>query len=122
MDVLASELEVASAQDNVPIGRYIAAIGRYHLDEVIPPDDDGFVIVTAASDSGLLDLHDRRPSVLPPAAAREWMDPETTTERTHDLATKADMPPDDFAWHPVDKSVGNISNDKADLIRPLPNP
>ncbi|MEX3004248.1 SOS response-associated peptidase family protein [Serratia fonticola] len=98
---------------------FFAAIGRYHPKEAIPPDDDGFVIVTAASDSGLLDIHDRRPVVLPPAAAREWVDPETTPERAEELATEAATPPDDFSWHPVSKSVGNIRNDNADLIKSI---
>lgn len=57
---------------------FFAAISRHHPDEKDPPDDDGFVIVTSSSDSGLLDIHDRRPVVLPPAAAREWMDPSTS--------------------------------------------
>jgi putative SOS response-associated peptidase YedK len=60
---------------------FFAAIGRYHPDESDLPDD-GFAIVTAASDSGLLDIHDRRPVVLPPAAAREWMDGSRNIVRT----------------------------------------
>ncbi|MBZ6768007.1 hypothetical protein FMJ84_16995 [Klebsiella oxytoca] len=32
-----------------------------------------FLIVNAAADLGLVDFHDRRPLVLVPAAAREWM-------------------------------------------------
>jgi putative SOS response-associated peptidase YedK len=32
-----------------------------------------FLIVTAAADQGLVDIHDRRPLVLTPEAAREWM-------------------------------------------------
>jgi putative SOS response-associated peptidase YedK len=101
---------------------FFAAISRYHPDATAPQDDDGFVIVTAASDSGLLDIHDRRPVVLPPAAAREWMDPGTTPERAEELAKQAAYLPDDFAWHPVSKSVGNIRNDSADLIKPISNP
>jgi putative SOS response-associated peptidase YedK len=101
---------------------FFAAIGRYHPDEAVPLDDSGFVIVTAASDSGLLDIHDRRPVVLPPAAAREWMAPETTPERAEELATGAATPPDDFKWHPVGKSVGNIRNDNAELSKPILNP
>lgn len=36
-------------------------------------DGEGFVIVTAAADKGLIDIHDRRPLVLTPDAAREWL-------------------------------------------------
>jgi putative SOS response-associated peptidase YedK len=38
------------------------------------------------------------------------------------LAKEAAAPPDDFAWYPVGKSVGNIRNDNADLIKPISNP
>lgn len=76
----------------------------------------------AASDSGLLDTHDRRPVVLPPSAAREWMDPQTSSERAEELANETSMPPDDFAWHPISKSVGNIRNDNVDMIEPIDHP
>ena len=36
-------------------------------------EEEGFLIVTAAADKGLADIHDRRPLVLIPDAAREWM-------------------------------------------------
>lgn len=101
---------------------FFAAIGRYHPDEAVPPDDDGFVIVTAASDNGLLDFHDRRPVVLPPSAAREWMDPETTPERAEELAQEAATSPDDLSWHPVGRSVGNNRNNNADLLKPITSP
>lgn len=101
---------------------FFAAISRHHPDEKDIPDDDGFVIVTTASDSGLLDIHDRRPVVLPPDAAREWMDPDTTPERAEELAKQAATPPDNFAWHPVGKSVGNIRNDNAELVKLITNP
>lgn len=101
---------------------FFAAISRRHSDEQDPPEDDGFVIVTTVSDSGLLDIHDHRPVVLPPSAAREWMNPETPPERTEELANEAATPSDDFSWYPVGKSVGNIRNDNADLIKPISNP
>lgn len=40
-----------------------------------PNDQDGYVIITAASDQGMVDIHDRRPLVLPPSLTREWLDP-----------------------------------------------
>ncbi|HIC7643319.1 TPA: SOS response-associated peptidase family protein [Serratia liquefaciens] len=101
---------------------FFAAISRHHPDEKDPPHDDGFVIITSASDSGLLDIHDRRPVVLPPAAAREWMDPDTSPERAEEIANEVATPPDDFSWYPVGKSVGNIRNDNAELIKPISNP
>ncbi len=56
---------------------FFAAISRFHLNQVEPDDDEGFVIVTAASDAGLLDIHDRRPLVMTLEASREWLDPNT---------------------------------------------
>jgi putative SOS response-associated peptidase YedK len=50
-------------------------------------EGDGFTIITAAADSGLLDIHDRRPVVLPPALAAEWLDPATAPERAIAIAT-----------------------------------
>ncbi|WP_422528617.1 SOS response-associated peptidase family protein [Serratia fonticola] len=101
---------------------FFAAISRRHSDEQDPPEDDGFVIVTTASDSGLLDIHDRRPVVLPPSAAREWMNPETPPERAEELANEAATPSDDFSWYPVGKSVGSIRYDNPELIKPLLRP
>lgn len=44
------------------------------LDEIYsglePHAGDGFVIITDASDKGMVDIHDRRPVVLAPEAAR----------------------------------------------------
>ncbi|EMD6649032.1 hypothetical protein EGJ31_16330 [Serratia marcescens] len=101
---------------------FFATISRHHPDAKETPDDDGFVIVTSASDSSLLDIHDRRPVILPPAAAREWMSPDTTSARADELANEAATPHHYFAWHPVGKSVGNIRRDSAELIKPIVNP
>jgi len=39
-----------------------------------------------ASDQGMVDIHDRRPVVLPPGVAREWLEPSLLPERAEDLA------------------------------------
>ncbi|WP_411755135.1 SOS response-associated peptidase family protein [Serratia sp. (in: enterobacteria)] len=104
-------------EDQTPI--FFAAISRFHPDEKEPSNNDGFVIVTAASDSGLLDIHDRRPVVLPPAVAREWMDPATSSKRAKEIALEAVTPAEEFDWHPVTKKVGNIRNNCPELIEPL---
>ena len=46
-----------------------------------PDDRDGFVIITAASDQGMVDIHDRKPLVFTPEHAREWIDPDTLMKR-----------------------------------------
>ncbi|ROM89388.1 hypothetical protein BK673_30260 [Pseudomonas fluorescens] len=47
---------------------------------------DGFVIITAASDQGMVDIHDRKPLVLSTKNAREWIDPETSVLRAEEFA------------------------------------
>lgn len=42
---------------------FFAALAEVHHD-VEPDERDGFVIITAAADQGLLDIHDRKPLVL----------------------------------------------------------
>ncbi len=101
---------------------FFAAISRFHPDALDPPEDDGFVIVTAASDKGLLDIHDRRPLVMTREASLEWMSPDTLPERAVELAHDAAIPADEFEWHPVSKAVGSVRNNDKSLIQEIENP
>jgi len=74
------------------------------------------LIVTAAADKGLVDIHDRRPLVFTPEAALEWMNPETTAAQASELALDTAVPSDEFTWHPVTRAVGNVKNQSKDLI------
>ena len=47
----------------------LAAIGKPPFED--GNDQEGFLIATAAADEGLLDIHDRRPLVYSPDAARK---------------------------------------------------
>lgn len=78
---------------------------------------EGFLIVTAAADSGLTDIHDRRPLVFTPEAAMEWMNPETTSAQASELARDTVFPAHDVTWHPVGHEVGNVKNQSPELIR-----
>ncbi|MDQ7987091.1 SOS response-associated peptidase family protein [Pseudomonas sp. G34] len=86
----------------------------------VPQDGEdgvgGFAIITAASDQGMVDIHDRRPVVLPPDVAREWLEPGLMPERAEDLARDHDTPVDAFEWYPVGKAVGNVKNQGAMLL------
>jgi putative SOS response-associated peptidase YedK len=82
-------------------------------------DGDGFVIITAASDSGMVDIHDRRPLVLKPEHAREWLDPELSADRAKELAVECCQATEDFEWFPVGKAVGNVRNQGPELIQPI---
>ena len=55
--------------DGQPV--FMAAIGSTPFER--GDEAEGFLIVTAAADQGLVDIHDRRPLVLSPEAAQEWM-------------------------------------------------
>jgi len=78
--------------------------------------------VTAASDEGLLDIHDRRPLVLDRAQALEWLDVDTLPKRALEIAEKESVPTSKFAWHPVMKKVGSIRNNGSGLIEQINDP
>lgn len=79
----------------------------------------GFLIITGDSDSGMLDVHDRRPVVLTPKLAREWLQPNLTKDRAKEIAKDHGQPADDFEWYPVSKDVGNVKNKGEYLIKSL---
>lgn len=96
---------------------FFAAIGRapYGLEH----GHEGFVIVTSASNKGMVDIHDRRPLVLTADAVREWLSAETTPERAQEIAHDAALSGKDFSWHPVTTKVGNIHNQGESLIEKI---
>lgn len=94
---------------------FFATVGKQPFD--MGDEAEGFLIVTAAADSGLADIHDRRPLVFTPEAAMEWMNPETTGAQASELARDIVFPADDFTWHPVGQEVGNVKNQSPELIR-----
>jgi putative SOS response-associated peptidase YedK len=97
---------------------FFAGLAEVH--EGVEPDDrDGFVIITAASDQGMVDIHDRKPLVLAPEHAREWIDPETSVERAKEIAMEHCRPVTDFHCYKVRKDVGNVRNQGPHLIQPL---
>jgi len=82
-------------------------------------EGDGFVIITAASDSGMVNIHDRRPLVLSPEMAREWLDPDLNPARAEEIARECSRPTDEFEWFTVGKAVGNVRNQGPGLIEPV---
>jgi putative SOS response-associated peptidase YedK len=84
-----------------------------------PRDDDGFVIITADSAGGMLDIHDRRPVVFSAELAREWLDPATPKERAEQMVLLQGESSDVFQWHKVDKAVGNTRNQWAGLVEEI---
>lgn len=96
---------------------FFAAIGSAPFERGDPAE--GFVIVTAESDAGMVDIHDRRPLVLRPDAIAEWLHPDTTGVRASEIAHDAALPANAFTWHAVSKAVGSPKNQGAELIEPL---
>jgi putative SOS response-associated peptidase YedK len=66
-----------------------------------PNDQDGYMIVTAARDQGMVDIHDRQPLVLAPSKAREWLAPELDAAKAEEIARTAYSPTEDFEWFRV---------------------
>ncbi|MHC8300409.1 SOS response-associated peptidase family protein [Pseudomonas sp. ZS1P83] len=104
-------------RDRTPI--LCAAIGQYPIAEHEPSEHDGFVIITADSAGGIVDIHDRRPVALSPELAREWLDPATPKERAEQIILHQGEPTEAFKWFTVDRAVGNVRNQGQELITPL---
>lgn len=99
---------------------FFAAIGKALCNE--DHGHEGFVIVTADSNQGMVDIHDRRPLALCPDAVREWLSNETRSERAEEIIHHGVLPETAFAWHPVSRAVGNIRNHGENLIARIENP
>ncbi len=104
-------------RDRTPI--LCAAIGQYPIAEREPGEQDGFVIITADSAGGMVDIHDRRPVTLSPELAREWLDPALPKERAEQMVLLEGEPAEAFEWFKVDNAVGNVRNQGRELITPL---
>lgn len=100
--------------DHGPV--FCAAIGQFPTPGADARDHDGFVIITADSMGGMLDIHDRRPVVLNAELAREWLDPATPVERAEQMLLFEGEDATAFEWHKVAKAVGNSRNQGPELI------
>lgn len=81
---------------------------------------DGCVIITADAQGGLVDVHDRRPVVLSPELARAWLAAGMPSVQAEQLVLNLGEPADCFEWYRVSAAVGNVRNQGAELIDPLP--
>ncbi len=99
---------------------FFAGLAEVH--EGLEMDErDGFVIITAASDEGMVDIHDRKPLVLSPQHAREWVDPDTPPERARELAMEQlQSLAWSFHWYKgLARMWGRFVDQGAHLIQPL---
>lgn len=93
-----------------------AGIGQFSNQ---PNEHDGFVIITADSVGGMVDMHDRRPVVWSPELAREWLDPAMPKEQAEQMTLNLGEQLDVFEWFPVNTGVGIVRNQGPEIIRPV---
>lgn len=91
-----------------------AAIGQFTGSE-----HEGFVIITADAQGGMVDVHDRRPVVLSPDLAVEWIAAGMPSEHAEQIVLNLGEPADIFEWHRVGTAVGNVRNQGPSLIEPV---
>lgn len=97
-----------------------ASIGQWPHGDEDHGEHDGFVIITADSAGGMVDIHGRRPVALSPDLAREWLNLGTPKERAEQLVLHQGEPAEAFEWFPVSKAVGNAKNQGPELIKSIP--
>lgn len=90
-----------------------ASIGQFTGSE-----HDGFVIITADAQGGLVDVHDRRPVVLEPELAREWIAAGMPSEHAELMVLNLGEPSEAFECYKVSTAVGNVRNQGPELIAP----
>jgi putative SOS response-associated peptidase YedK len=98
---------------------WFAALAQMDRTGLTDRDGDGFVIITADSDQGMVDIHDRRPVVLEADLAREWVEPDLPLKRAEEIVRDLALPVEAFEWFAVDRAVGNVRNEGPSLIEPI---
>ncbi|MGE8451610.1 MAG: SOS response-associated peptidase family protein [Pseudomonadales bacterium] len=107
-------------RDGSPI--LCASIGQLPDADEGAREHDGFVIITADSVGGMVVIHDRRPVVLVPELAREWLDSATPKERAEQMALHQAEAADAFERFKVSTVVGNVRSHGPELIEPTTKP
>jgi len=97
---------------------WFAALAQMDRTGTTHREGDSFVIITADSDQGMVDIHDRRPVVLEADLAREWIEPDLPLERAGEIVRLLALPVEVFEWFPVNRAVGNVRNEGRSLIEP----
>ncbi|WP_377704524.1 SOS response-associated peptidase [Pseudoduganella sp. UC29_71] len=81
--------------------------------------ESGFVLITADSAGGMVDIHDRRPVCLNAADAATWLDPDLSMEQAEMLARSMALGPEEFEWFRVSPDLNRAGNEGDYLIVPL---
>lgn len=96
---------------------FMAAIGSTPFER--GDEAEGCLIVTSATDKGLVNIPDRRPLVLSPEAAREWMRQDVSGKEAKEIIADGTVPANKFIWHAVSHSVGKVKEQGRELIEPI---
>lgn len=105
-----------TARDGLPI--LLAGITAWHPGADIDAAH-GMAIVTDDSAGGMVDIHDRRPIVLTPDDALEWLDPNTSVDKAKEILSTP--PPETaFQWWQVTRNMGNSRYQLPDASDPVP--
>ena len=75
-----------------------------------------YSIVTRAADPVIRPVHDRMPLILPPEVLHDWLHGDADQA----MAIAHAVPEPALAFHEVDPAVGNVRNQGAQLIAPMP--
>ena len=97
---------------------YLAALAHFAPDTEVKTSN-GFTIVTADAQAGMVDVHDRRPVVLTRDDAAFWLDPAMDAEQAEQFVRSVALGPESFEWYMVDRAVGNVKNQGAHLAAPI---
>lgn len=65
---------------------------------------EGFLIVTTTADQGLVDIHDRRPLVWVPEAARKLMRQDIGGKEVVETITEGAISLEKFSWEAVTRA------------------
>ncbi len=95
-----------------------SAAGGEHGDEATDEALWTCTILTTTANQLMGSVHHRMPVILPPEAWDAWLDPDN-----HDVEQLAALlvpaPEELLALWPVDSAVGNVRNNRPELLRPL---
>jgi putative SOS response-associated peptidase YedK len=74
-------------------------------------------IITTEANEATRHLHERTPVILAPAHFAAWIDPLTPPPALHELLRPCS--PERIALYPVAPLVGNVRNDRPELVAPV---
>jgi putative SOS response-associated peptidase YedK len=83
------------------------------------PEEAGFVLITADSLGGMVDIHDRRPVAVSAEDAHRWLDPALAPDDAALLARTAMLDVETFEWVPVSPEVNRAGVDGPRLVEPV---